>query len=142
GRARYDGRGQRATSDGSAGGGVLYVTRHGRAYRRGSRRDARSSDCALRRMSNVRCEVAGHVARVTLDRPTSMNAVDAATEQEFERIWCTIERDERVRAVVLTGAGERAFCAGADMKTPRNQTGLEYWATPRPAGFGGHALGE
>jgi len=93
-------------------------------------------------MSNVAFEVRDHVARVTLDRPAAMNAVDRATEQELERIWTAIEADRDVRAVVLTGAGERAFCAGADMKNSGNQTGLEYWAAPRPGGFGGIALRE
>jgi len=93
-------------------------------------------------MSNVRFDVRDHVARVTLDRPASMNAVDPATEQDLERIWCAIEADNRVRAVVLTGAGEHAFCAGADMKSAGNKTGLEYWAAPRPGGFGGIALRE
>ena len=41
---------------------------------------------------------------------------------------------------MLTGAGERAFCAGADMKRAAARPGLEYWATARPGGFGGIAL--
>src|SRR5256885_17186360 len=93
-------------------------------------------------MSNVLFEVREHVARVTLDRPASMNAVDFATEQELQRIWSAIEANRDVRAVVLTGSGERAFCAGADMKNSGNQTGLEYWAAPRSGGFGGIALRE
>jgi crotonobetainyl-CoA hydratase len=93
-------------------------------------------------MSNVHFEIRDHVARVTLDRPAAMNAVDLATEQELERIWTAIEGNDPVRAVVLTGAGERAFCAGADMKNSGSQTGLEYWATPRAGGFGGIALRE
>src|SRR5947207_11103635 len=93
-------------------------------------------------MSGVHFEVRDHVGRVMLDRPSAMNAVDLATEQELERIWTSIESNDSVRAIVLTGAGERAFCAGADMKNSGNQTGLEYWAMPRPAGFGGVALRE
>ena len=93
-------------------------------------------------MSNVRLEVAAHVARVTLDRPASMNAIDRTTEDELERIWTDIEADRDVRVVVLTGAGDRAFCAGADLKNSGNKTGLAYWATPRPGGFGGIALRE
>lgn len=88
----------------------------------------------------VHFEVADHVARVTLDRPEAMNAVDRATEAELQRIWTAIEADRRVRAVVLTGAGTRAFCAGADVKGGEGLTGLEYWAAPRPGGFGGIAL--
>ncbi|MGO4835401.1 enoyl-CoA hydratase-related protein, partial [Rhizobiaceae sp. 2RAB30] len=60
--------------------------------------------------------VKDHVARVTIDRPDRMNAVDLATEAELVRIWETIEKDRDVRVVVLTGAGDRAFCTGADMK--------------------------
>ncbi len=91
-------------------------------------------------MSNVAFELRDHVARVTLDRPAAMNAIDRATEEELERIWTAIEADHEARVVVLTGAGERAFCAGADMKNSGNQTGLEYWAATRHGGFGGIAL--
>ena len=84
----------------------------------------------------VHFEVTDHVARVTIDRPEVMNAVDTATEAELQRIWTAIEADRDVRVVVLTGAGSRAFCAGADMKGS-GVTGLEYWAAPRPGGFGG-----
>ena len=90
-------------------------------------------------MMGVRFEVTDHVARVTIDRPEVMNAVDTATEAELQRIWTAIEADRDVRVVVLTGAGTRAFCAGADMKGD-GVTGLEYWAAPRPGGFGGIAL--
>jgi len=93
-------------------------------------------------MSNVLLEVDAGIARVTLNRPAAMNAVDPDTEQELQHIWSAIEADRDIRAVVLTGAGERAFCAGADMKSAGNKTGLEYWATPRPGGFGGIALRE
>ncbi len=82
-----------------------------------------------------------HVATVTLSRPEALNAVDLATEAELQHIWKQIENDPEVRIVVLTGAGERAFCVGADLKNP-SVTGLEYWAAPRPGGFGGIALRE
>ena len=82
-----------------------------------------------------------HVATVTLSRPEAMNAVDLATEAELQAIWTRIENDSEVRVVVLTGAGDRAFCAGADLKNP-SVTGLEYWAALRVGGFGGIALRE
>lgn len=88
----------------------------------------------------VRYELDGHVARVTIDRPEVMNAVDAATEAELQAVWARIEADRTVRVVVLTGAGDRAFCAGADMSAGGGVSGLEYWAAPRPGGFGGIAL--
>jgi enoyl-CoA hydratase/carnithine racemase len=86
--------------------------------------------------------VADHVARVTIDRPQSLNAIDPESERELIRIWEAIERDRDIRCVVLTGAGERAFSTGADMKAGGGKTGLEYWAAPRPGGFGGIALRE
>ena len=85
--------------------------------------------------------VANHVARVTIDRADRMNAVDDATADELEAIWQRIEGDPDVRAVVLSGSGEKAFCAGADMKAGGNtKSGLEYWADARPGGFGGIAV--
>ena len=88
----------------------------------------------------VHFTVADHVARVTIDRPEVLNAVDAATERELEQVWQSIENDREIRAVVLTGGGERAFCTGADMKGGSGASGLEYWAMARPNGFGGIAL--
>lgn len=89
----------------------------------------------------VNFTVENHVARVTIDRPDRMNAVDLATEAELVRIWEAIEKDRGIRVVVLTGAGDRAFCTGADMKGQSSGlSGLEYWAAPRPGGFGGIAL--
>ncbi len=90
---------------------------------------------------SVSLQIENHVATVTLARPEVMNAVDLATEAELQRIWTELERREDVRVVVLTGAGERAFCVGADLKNPA-MTGLEYWGASRPGGFGGIALRE
>ncbi|MFE9597455.1 enoyl-CoA hydratase/isomerase family protein [Streptomyces hokutonensis] len=54
------------------------------------------------------------VAVVTLDRPHRLNAVDLATAAELAAVWREFRFDDTVRAVVLTGAGERAFCTGLD----------------------------
>jgi len=91
---------------------------------------------------SVQFTVQDHVARVTLDRPERLNAVDQATEAELIRIWEAIEHDREVRVVVLTGTGPRAFCTGSDMKGGSGSSGLEYWAAPRPGGFGGISLRE
>ncbi|QFY12517.1 crotonase [Nonomuraea phyllanthi] len=89
----------------------------------------------------VRLEVADHVARVTIDRPKVLNAVDEKTHRALRDIWERIEADRDVRVVVLTGAGERAFCVGADMSAAAiGKTGLEYWADLDPDGFGGLSL--
>jgi len=88
---------------------------------------------------SVRLEIDGHIARVTIDRPEVMNALDITSDQALEVIWQRIEASPEVRAVVLTGAGERAFCVGSDMKNVE-KSGLEYWAGGNPNGFGGIAL--
>ncbi len=88
---------------------------------------------------SVRLELDGPVARVTIDRPEVMNALDITSDQALEAIWRRIEASPEVRAVVLTGAGERAFCVGSDMKNVE-KSGLEYWAGGNPNGFGGIAL--
>ncbi|MEV5239872.1 enoyl-CoA hydratase/isomerase family protein [Streptomyces cinnamoneus] len=54
------------------------------------------------------------VALVTLDRPERHNAIDLATAGQLESLWREFRRDDSVRAVVLTGAGDRAFCTGID----------------------------
>ena len=60
-----------------------------------------------------------------------------------DEIWAEIEGDPDVRAVVLTGAGDRAFCVGADMSAAGvDKTGMEYWADLDPNGFGGLTLRE
>src|ERR1700736_479744 len=88
---------------------------------------------------NVRLTLEDHVATVTLARPDSLNAVDSATAGELQAIWLQLEADPEVRCIVLTGEGERAFCAGADLKEP-GRHGVDYWAHSTPGGFGGIAL--
>lgn len=89
---------------------------------------------------SVGFKITDGVARVTIDRPDRMNAVDAATEAELERIWDDIEANDAVRCAVLTGTGDRAFCAGADLKSDGGDSGLDYWASRKPACFGGIAM--
>jgi len=90
----------------------------------------------------IRFTVKDYVARVTIDRAEVLNAIDVASERELQRIWNEIEGSREVRVVVLTGVGERAFSAGADMKGGSGASGLDYWANERPGGFGGIALRE
>ncbi|MFF7982084.1 enoyl-CoA hydratase/isomerase family protein [Streptomyces sp. NPDC007901] len=54
------------------------------------------------------------VAVVTLDRPERLNAIDLATADELAALWRALRFDDTVRAVVLTGAGTRAFSTGLD----------------------------
>ena len=88
---------------------------------------------------SVDFDVSDGVARVTLNRPECMNAVDSATEAALDEIWNAIDENPTIRCAVLTGTG-RAFCAGADMKEDGPE-GLAYWAGTGDHGFGGIALG-
>jgi len=58
-----------------------------------------------------------HVAVVTLDRPDRANSLDPTMLRDLAETWRRIAEDDDVRAAVLTGAGERAFCSGMDMTT-------------------------
>lgn len=57
-----------------------------------------------------------HVAVVTITRPEARNAINAQVAKAMEEAVTAIEADEAIRAVVLTGSGERAFCSGADLR--------------------------
>lgn len=58
-----------------------------------------------------------HVACVIIDRPAARNAIDPPMAEAIEAAAVELESDGRVRAVVITGAGDKAFCAGADLAT-------------------------
>jgi len=58
-----------------------------------------------------------HVALVTLDRPECANALDPPTLLELADAWRRVAQDEEIRCAVLTGSGDRVFCAGMDMAT-------------------------
>lgn len=64
----------------------------------------------------VRVEVDGRVATVTLDRPEALNAISTELAVALAEAVEPLATDPEVRAVVLTGAGQRAFCVGADLK--------------------------
>ena len=56
------------------------------------------------------------IARVTIDRPEALSALDVPAKERLGAIWQEIAADPGVRVVILTGAGARAFCAGSDIK--------------------------
>ncbi|MFT3952894.1 MAG: enoyl-CoA hydratase/isomerase family protein [Piscinibacter sp.] len=57
----------------------------------------------------------GFVAEIVLNRPGKLNAVTPPMAAEIERLCRALDRDEAVRAVLVRGTGERAFCAGSDL---------------------------
>jgi methylglutaconyl-CoA hydratase len=66
--------------------------------------------------AGVRLERRGGVALVTLDRPERMNALSRALVARFGEIGRELTAQSDVRLVIVTGAGDKAFCAGADLK--------------------------
>lgn len=66
--------------------------------------------------ARVRYEKAGHVATVTLDRPAVLNAMDLRTHAELADVWDDFAADDELWVAVLTGAGDRAFSVGQDLK--------------------------
>jgi enoyl-CoA hydratase/carnithine racemase len=65
-------------------------------------------------LETLRYEERGAVAIVTLDRPEVHNAFNQAMERELRQVWRALRWNDDVQAVILTGAGERAFCTGID----------------------------
>jgi len=64
---------------------------------------------------NVRVELDGPFATVTVDRPKSLNALDSRTLEELEKACAHLSGRPELRGVIVTGAGEKAFVAGADI---------------------------
>jgi enoyl-CoA hydratase len=105
----------------------------------------------------VRLDRAGPVAIVTIDRPRVLNALNRAVFAELQAALAEIERDDSVRCAIVTGAGARAFSAGADIReldALGSEGALEFMAlgqrifdrlahaaTPTIAAVNGHALG-
>lgn len=69
----------------------------------------------MRRVRDVRYEVDGPVARVTIDRPERRNSMSFDVMAGLRESAARARADDAVRVLVLTGAGDKAFCAGADL---------------------------
>ncbi len=76
-------------------------------------------------MENIRYELRPPIAVVTLDRPKVLNALNHLSMTELEQVFLDIRQNAEVRAVLLTGAGEKAFVAGADIRELAPLTPLE-----------------
>src|SRR6476469_7503516 len=66
-------------------------------------------------MENVKLEKKNAIAYVTIDRPKVLNALNMATMQELWQVFSDLKDDKQIRVVILTGAGDKAFVAGADI---------------------------
>ena len=66
-------------------------------------------------MSTVLYDPKGSVVRITLNRPEAMNAFDLPTARELGRRLEEFDRDDALRVAIITGAGDTACCAGADL---------------------------
>ena len=60
--------------------------------------------------------VSEHIARITLNRPTRANALTATMMPALRDIWRRVDEDADIRCVLITGAGEKHFCTGADLQ--------------------------
>jgi enoyl-CoA hydratase/carnithine racemase len=108
-------------------------------------------------MKKVVFEISNHLAFVTINRPEQLNCFDYETLDELETIIEEIKLDKEIRAVIFTGAGEKAFSAGADLKERRTLnekevrrnvskirdvfTMIEELPQPTIAAINGYALG-
>ncbi|HKE74458.1 MAG TPA: crotonase/enoyl-CoA hydratase family protein [Acidimicrobiales bacterium] len=79
----------------------------------------------------------GHVAVVVMDRPEARNAMDADLTAALDDTYDALAADDDIWAVVLTGAGDRAFCAGRDLKQVVGGGTRGAPAARRRGGFGG-----
>jgi|DewCreStandDraft_5_1066085.scaffolds.fasta_scaffold00189_94 enoyl-CoA hydratase len=78
------------------------------------------------------------VATITLNRPQALNAINTTMLHELLQALDALERDPSIRCVILTGAGDRAFSAGADIKEMKEKTPLEAMET----GMLGHRVAD
>ena len=74
---------------------------------------------------NVLFEVRDHIGYVTINRPEVLNVFDYSTLVSLENIVDHIQFNSEVRVVIFTGAGEKAFSAGADLKERKSLTEAE-----------------
>src|SRR5262245_51052971 len=78
-------------------------------------------------MADLLVENRGAITWITLNRPDARNALSRDMNLQLGELALEIEQDDNVRAVVITGTGDKAFCAGADLKerkgVPADETG-------------------
>ena len=75
----------------------------------------------------------GHVATITYNRPEALNAVNGALRRDLNAAWERFVADEEAWVGIVTGAGDKAFCAGADLRDGTGSTGDfpgTFWEMP------------
>jgi enoyl-CoA hydratase/carnithine racemase len=77
------------------------------------------------KLENVLYEIKGSIAYVTLNRPRVLNALNRKTWADLERAFNEVHGDDTVRGVILAGAGDKAFIAGADISELARLTAVE-----------------
>lgn len=81
-----------------------------------------ASSATLTQFENLLYDKKDHIAYITVNRPKVLNALNAATMEDLRRAFTMVRDDAEVRVVILTGAGEKAFVAGADLNELRKFT--------------------
>lgn len=76
-------------------------------------------------MENVNVETSGAIATVTINRPKALNALNKETLEELVQCFKGIGESDEIKVVILTGGGEKAFVAGADISFMRGLTAQE-----------------
>ena len=66
-------------------------------------------------MTNVLLEKKGHIAVATINRPKALNALNSQVLEDIDQLVEQVKADDEIRALVITGSGEKAFVAGADI---------------------------
>ena len=67
-------------------------------------------------MENILVDVQVNAAIITINRPKQLNALNKRTIEEINRALSTLSKNREVRGIIITGAGDKAFVAGADIK--------------------------
>jgi len=87
-----------------------------------------------------------HIAHITLNRPDAGNIINQQLAQELEAVCCGISQDEDVYVVILTGAGDKAFCSGSELQKSgtgyRAATAIASIDRPVIAAINGDAVGQ
>ena len=66
-------------------------------------------------MTNILLEKKGYIAVATINRPKALNALNSEVLSDLDELVATVKADDEIRALVITGSGEKAFVAGADI---------------------------